>query len=94
MATASRFMASRTQRAAFLRKARLVAHLRVRGEHPPPEILVECTRLKEGIERAKHTFENFDERNPWIFQDSLQGRIYVLVDPDLTKNNPANRVKR
>ena len=65
-----------------LRKVGLVAHLRVRGEHPPPEITVECTRLKEAIAHARGTFKNFDERNPWIFQDSLQSKIYVLVDPD------------
>ncbi len=87
MATASQFAASGTQLTASVRETRLVAHFRVRGKNPHPEIIMECTGLREAIKYAKRTFKHFNHRNPWIFQDSLQGRVYVLVDSEKEKLN-------
>ena len=85
MATASQLAASRTQVADSLQKTRLNVHFRIRGKNPPPEITMKCTGLREAIKYAKRTFRYFNCRNPWIFQDSLQGRVYVLVDPEREK---------
>ena len=86
---ASRFAAP-NQPAAPARKNSLTAHLRVRGEDPPSEIIVKCKELEEAIQCAKRKFKHFDSRNPWIFRDSIQGRIYVLVDPEWKTHKRAN----
>jgi hypothetical protein len=43
---------------------------------------VACTGLEEAIHFAEAEFPSFTERNPWIGLDSLQHKIWILLDPE------------
>ena len=60
---------------------RFTLQVRLRGELGPAwEIL--CTGLEEAIHFGQNRFPAFMERNPWIGLDSLQRRIWILLDPE------------
>ena len=60
---------------------RFTLQVRLRGELGPAwEIL--CTGLEEAIHFGQNKFPAFTERNPWIGLDSLQRRIWILLDPE------------
>jgi hypothetical protein len=44
-----------------------------------------CTGLEEALHFGEAKLPAFAERNPWIGQDSLQRKIWILLDPE-TKN--------
>jgi hypothetical protein len=55
--------------------------VRLRGELGPTcQIL--CSGLEEAIHFGQNKFPAFTERNPWIGLDSLQRRIWILLDPE------------
>jgi hypothetical protein len=41
-----------------------------------------CAGLEEAARIGRMQFVGFDARNPWLVQDSLQRRIFVLLDPE------------
>jgi hypothetical protein len=44
--------------------------------------VAECKDILEVVARGTRTFRAFQQRNPWIFGDSVQGCAYVLLDPE------------
>jgi hypothetical protein len=54
--------------------------VRVRGQIGPA-CQVTCTGLAEAIHFGQSEFPAFSERNPWIGLDSLQQKIWILLDP-------------
>ena len=60
---------------------RFTLQVRLRGEL---EVAceVDCTGLEEAIHFGQREFPAFAERNPWIGLDSLQRRIWILLDPE------------
>lgn len=63
---------------------RLLTHFLIRGTNKSAETaaIAECKDMLEVISRATEKFPAFHLRNPWIFGDSIQGRAYVLLDPE------------
>jgi hypothetical protein len=59
---------------------RFTLQVRLRGELGPAcEVL--CRGLEEAIHFGEVEFPAFAERNPWIGLDSLQHKIWILLDP-------------
>ena len=63
------------------RPRRFTLQVRLRGELGPHcEVL--CSGLEEAIDFGQREFLAFAERNPWIGLDSLQRKIWILLDPE------------
>ena len=60
---------------------RFTLQVRPRGELGP-HCEVRCTGLEEAIDFGQREFPAFTERNPWIGLDWLQGKIWILLDPE------------
>jgi hypothetical protein len=43
---------------------------------------VDCTGLEDALRFGQSEFRFFTERNPWIRLDWLQGKIWILLDPE------------
>jgi hypothetical protein len=43
---------------------------------------VACTGLEDALRFGQSEFRFFTERNPWIGLDWLQGKIWILLDPE------------
>jgi hypothetical protein len=41
-----------------------------------------CAGLEQALHFGEEKFPAFAERNPWIAQDSLRRKIWILLDPD------------
>lgn len=59
----------------------LTVEFRVRGQMKP-ELTALCEHLNDAVGLAERSFAAFDARNPWVFEDSIQRKIYVLLDPE------------
>jgi hypothetical protein len=46
------------------------------------ELFVGTSGLEEAIHFGQAEFPAFVERNPWIGLDSLQRKIWILLDPE------------
>jgi hypothetical protein len=61
--------------------SRFTLQVRLRGEFGPAcEVL--CSGLEEAVRFGQSEFRFFAERNPWIGLDWLQGKIWILLDPE------------
>ena len=60
---------------------RFTLQVRLRGELSL-HCEVRCTGLEEAIDFGQREFLAFAERNPWIGLDWLQGKIWILLDPE------------
>ena len=60
---------------------RFTLQVRLRGELGAA-CEVDCTGLEEAIDFGQREFPAFTERNPWIGLDWLQGKIWILLDPE------------
>jgi hypothetical protein len=64
-----------------VRPRRFTLQVRLRGQLGPAcEVL--CTGLEEAIYFGQSEFPAFVARNPWIGLDSLQRKIWILLDPE------------
>ena len=55
--------------------------VRIRGQLGPAcEVL--CTGLEDALRFGQAEFPAFAERNPWLALDSLQSKIWILLDPE------------
>ena len=63
---------------------RFLAHFLIRGTNRSAETaaIAECRDMLEVVSRGAEKFPAFHLRNPWIFGDSIQGRAFVLLDPE------------
>jgi hypothetical protein len=43
---------------------------------------VACVGLEDALRFGQSEFRFFTERNPWIGLDSLQRKIWILLDPE------------
>jgi hypothetical protein len=43
---------------------------------------VACAGLEDALRFGQSEFRFFTERNPWIGLDWLQGKIWILLDPE------------
>jgi hypothetical protein len=60
---------------------RFTLQVRLRGE-TGPICEVRCAGLEEAIQFGQAEFPAFAERSPWIGLDSLQRKIWILLDPE------------
>lgn len=62
----------------------LLAHFIIRGSNTRSEsaAVALCNDVLDVITQALKTVPSFHERNPWIFVDSVDGTVHVLVDPE------------
>jgi hypothetical protein len=67
----------------------MIAYFRIRGLQE--EIEMYCSDIGGAISQGVRQFPSFDRRNPWIFSDSVQNRVYVLLDPE---TEPLPKVRR
>ena len=44
---------------------------------------VDCNGLEDALRFGQRKFLFFTERNPWIALDWLQGKIWILLDPEI-----------
>jgi len=60
---------------------RFTLQVRLRGEL---EVAceVDCTGLEDALRFGQREFRFFTERNPWIGLDGLQGKVWILLDPE------------
>ena len=63
---------------------RFTLQVRLRGELGVA-CQVDCTGLEDALRFGQNEFRFFTERNPWIGLDWLQGKVWILLDPE-TKN--------
>lgn len=80
---------------------RFLAHFMIRGASRGAETaaIAECRDMLEVVSRGAEKFPAFHLRNPWIFGDSVEGRAFVLLDPesatrdrDLTAHKGGKRI--
>ena len=59
-------------------------HARARGEETgnPQLLATHCSSLDDLFSLSVRHFPGFLERSPWIFTDSQQCRVTILLDPD------------
>ena len=74
---------------------RLLTHFLIRGTNKSAETaaIAECKDMLEVISRGTEKFPAFHLRNPWIFGDSIQGRAYVLLDPESATLDPQHTLR-
>jgi hypothetical protein len=60
---------------------RFTLQVRLRGQMGPT-CEAACAGLEEAIQWGAAHFPAFAERNPWIGLDSLQRKIWILLDPE------------
>jgi hypothetical protein len=60
---------------------RFILQVRLRGE-TGPTCEVRCVGLENAVQFGEAHFPAFAERNPWIGLDSLQRKIWILLDPE------------
>jgi hypothetical protein len=60
---------------------RFTLQVRLRGELDVA-CEVDCTGLEDALRFGQSEFRFFTERNPWIGLDWLQGKIWILLDPE------------
>ena len=60
---------------------RFTLQVRLRGELGVA-CEVDCTGLEDALRFGQSEFRFFTERNPWIGLDWLQGKIWILLDPE------------
>ena len=46
-----------------------------------------CQGLEDAIRIGEKWFRAFQARNPWFVQDSVQNRIFILLDPETESMN-------
>jgi hypothetical protein len=46
-------------------------------------LITQCQDLGSALRQGQRLFPGFEQRNPWIFHDSLRQRIHVLLDPEI-----------
>jgi hypothetical protein len=54
---------------------------RIRGQVDQVKV-AKCTSFDHAIQQGQRLFDDFDNRNPWIFIDSIRQRMHVLLDPE------------
>ena len=62
-------------------RRRFKLQVRLRGRKGPA-CEVPCSGLEEAIRFSQREFPAFADRNPWIGLDSLQQKIWILLDPE------------
>jgi len=60
---------------------RFTLQVRLRGELSVA-CEVDCTGLEDAVRFGQSKFPFFTERNPWIGLDGIQGKIWILLDPE------------
>ena len=65
----------------FGQPRRFTLQVRLRGELSVA-CEVACTGLEDALRFGQREFRFFTERNPWIGLDWLQGKIWILLDPE------------
>ena len=79
----------RSPREALVPLCRFTLQVRLRSEFGPA-CEISCTGLEEAIRFSESEFPAFAERNPWIGLDSLQGKIWILLDPETEDSGASN----
>jgi hypothetical protein len=70
----------------------MIAYFRIRGLQD--EVEMHCSDIGGAISQGLRRFPSFDRRNPWIFSDSVQNRVYVLLDPETEPPPKVRRVEK
>jgi hypothetical protein len=78
-------MPSASSRWHSLLPRRFTLQVRLRGE-TEPTCEVRCGGLEDALQLGEAHFPAFAERNPWIGLDSLQRKIWILLDPEPGKH--------
>ena len=63
------------------REGPIAAVLRIRGQAPETTVLA-CQDWEQAIRKACRVVPCFEQRNQWLFLDSQQRKLYVLLDPE------------
>lgn len=53
----------------------------IRGQGQDVAVLP-CEDWGHAIRKGQRVLPRFDQRNPWLFFDSRQQKLYILLDPD------------
>ena len=61
--------------------SRFTLQVRLRGELGIA-CQLDCTGLEDALRFGQSKFCFFTERNPWIGLDGIQGKIWILLDPE------------
>jgi hypothetical protein len=40
-----------------------------------------CEDWQQAVQKARRVLPHFEQRNPWLYFDSRQQKLYVLLDP-------------
>ena len=78
----SQLVSSTPSQRHLARAQRFMLQVRLRGQLDI-SCEVPCRGLEEAIQFAEAHFPAFAERNPWIGLDSLQQKIWILLDPEI-----------
>lgn len=63
------------------REGPITAVFRIRGQ-APEAIILPCQDWEQAVRKAHRMLPCFEQRNPWLFLDSRNQKLYVLLDPD------------
>jgi hypothetical protein len=70
----------------------MTVYFSIRGKEK--QIVTQCKNLGDVLDQGNRLFPDFDQRNPWVFGDSVQKRVYVVLDPETeTLTNPVHKRK-
>lgn len=53
-----------------------------------------CADWQQAIQQARRVLPHFEQRNPWLYCDSRQQKLYVLLDPETEEWAGARHPKR
>lgn len=59
----------------------------VRNRLNEPEATAECGDVQQIIAEGHRIFPHFSDRNPWIFSDSIRGRAWIFLDPEIRRSS-------
>jgi len=63
------------------REGPITAILRIRG-HDQDALEMLCQDWEQALEKMRRCLPHFEQRNPWLYLDSEQQKLYVLLDPE------------
>ena len=63
------------------REGPITAVLRIRGQDKDTLELL-CEGWEQAIRKVRRWLPYFEQRNPWLYCDSRQHKLYILLDPE------------
>jgi hypothetical protein len=65
-----------------VKSCKVKAVFRIRGQDQNA-VELPCEDWQQAVQKACRVLPHFEQRNPWLYFDSQQQKLHVLLDPDI-----------